>query len=80
MREFRIVNCSAFSALGSSVLGADMGSKLVVALLLEVPQHFAERFANWRIGSVEHPGAFGAAPTMKAAFFDPCELASRSHL
>jgi len=74
------VNCSAFSALGSSVLGADMGSKLVVALLLEVPQHFAERFADWRIRSVEHPSAFGATPTVKAAFVDPYELALRSHL
>ena len=74
------MNCSAFSALGYSVLGADMGSKLVVALLLEVPQHFAERFANWRIRSVEHPSAFGATPTVKAGFVDPYELALRSHL
>ena len=74
------MNCSAFSALGSGVLGADMGSKLVVALVFEVPQHFAERLANWRIRSVEHPSAFGATPTMKAAFFDPYEIASRSHI
>jgi hypothetical protein len=45
MRSAR-VNCSAFSAHGSGVLGANMGRKLVVALLLEVPQHFAKRFAN----------------------------------
>jgi len=57
-----------------------MGGKLVVALLLEVPQHFAKRFANWRIRSIEHPGAFGATPTVKAGFFDPYELALRSHL
>ena len=74
------MNCSTLNALGSGVLGADMRSKLVVALLFEVPQHFAERFANWRIRSVEHPSAFGATPTMKAAFFDPYEIASRSHL
>src|ERR1700730_9962380 len=74
------LNCSAFSALGSGVLGANMGGKLVVALGLEVLQHFAKRFASWRIRSVEHPIAFGATPTIKTSFFDPYELASCSHL
>jgi hypothetical protein len=67
-------------ALGFGVLGANMGGKLLVALLLEVPQHIIKRFASWRISSVEYPGAFGATPTMETAFVDPYELACRSHL
>ena len=74
------MNCSAFGALGSGVLGANMGGKVVVALLLEVSQHFVKRLTSWRIRSVEHPSAFRATPTMKAASFDPYELASGSHL
>jgi hypothetical protein len=74
------LNYSAFSALGSGVLGANMGGKIIVALRLEVPQHFIKRFAGWRIRSVEHPGAFGATPTMETAFVDPNELACRTHL
>ena len=63
-------------ALGSGVLGANMGGKLVVALLLEVSQHFVKRFASCRIRSIEHPSAFRATSTMKAAFFDPFAVTS----
>jgi len=62
------------------MLGANVGGKLVVAPLLDVPHHFTKRLARNRVGRVEHPSAFGATPTIKAAFFDPYELASRSHL
>ena len=74
------MNCSAFRALGSSVLAANMGGELVVALRLKVLDHFTKRFASGRIRRVEHPSAFGATPTIKGAFFDPIELAARGHL
>jgi len=80
MRERVYLNCSAFRPLGSGVLGANMGGELVVALLLKVLDHFTKRFASGRIRRVEHPSAFGATPTIKGAFFDPFELASRGHL
>jgi hypothetical protein len=74
------LNCSAFRAFGSGVLGANMGGELVVALLLKVLHHFTKRFAAGRISSIEHPSAFRTTPTIKAVFFDPYELASRGHL
>jgi len=69
-----------FRALGPGVLGANMGGKLFVALRLEVPRQFIKGFASESIRRGEHPNAFGAAPTMKTAFVDPYELASRRHL
>ena len=74
------LNCSAFRAFGSGVLGANMGGELVVAPLLKVLHHFTKRFASGRIRRVERPSAFEATPTIKAVFFDPYEPASRGHL
>jgi hypothetical protein len=69
-----------FWANGSRVIGANMGGKFLVALQLKVPHHFIERVTRERSRSLKPPGAFGATKTMKTAFFDPDELASRSHL
>jgi hypothetical protein len=45
--------------------------KLSVALQLEVPHRFIERFTSGRARSVEHPSAFGATKTPKTYFVDP---------
>ena len=49
---------SAFLALGFWVFSANMGCKLFVALQLEVPQRFIERFTSGRTRRVEHPATF----------------------
>ena len=46
------------------VFGANMGSKLIVALQLEVPLHFIKGIARGRVGGPEDPGACGATETM----------------
>jgi hypothetical protein len=51
-----------------------MGCKLFVALQLEVPHNFIKGIARGRARRVEHPGAFGAAPTPKTVCFDPNEI------
>lgn len=51
-----------------------MGCKRLVAPQLEVPHHFIKGIARGRARRVEHPGAFGAAPTPKTVFFDPNEI------
>jgi hypothetical protein len=56
-----------------------MGCKRLVALQLEVPHHFIKGIACGRARRVEHPGAFGAAPTPETVFVDPNELACRRH-
>jgi hypothetical protein len=61
------------------VFGANVGSKLVVALQLEVPHHCIKGIANGRAGGLEDPGACGATETLKTAFFDPYERAYRRH-
>jgi hypothetical protein len=61
------------------VFGANMGSKLVVALQLEVPHHSIKGIACGRAGGLEDPGACRATETLKMAFFDPYELAYRRH-
>jgi len=60
--------------VGSRVLGAHMGCKLLVALQLKVLLRFIERFASGRARRVEDPGAFGATPAPKTVMFDPYEL------
>ena len=72
-----IVQLFAFLAIG--VFGANVGSKLVVALQLEVPHHSLKGIARGRAGGLEDPGACGATETLKTAFFDPYELAYRRH-
>jgi hypothetical protein len=72
-----IVQLFAFLAIG--VFGANVGSKLVVALQLEVPHHSIKGIARGRAGGLEDPGACGATETLKTAFFDPYELAYRRH-
>jgi hypothetical protein len=61
------------------MLGANMGSKLVVALQLEVLHHFIKGIARGRAGGLEDPGACGATETSKTTFLDPYELAYRHH-
>ena len=78
--EAERLNYSAYRADRSRVIGANMGGKLLVALELKVLHHFIERVTRGRSRRFKPPGAFGATKTMKTAFFDPDELASRSHL
>jgi hypothetical protein len=54
--------CQCRAALGSCVLGADMGFKLFVALQLEFPYHLIYRFAREPITRRrEHPSTFAAS-------------------
>jgi hypothetical protein len=57
------------------VIGANMGCKLFVALQLEVPYHFIERFTRGRSRRIKPPGAFRTSKTEKTPFFDPYKLA-----
>src|SRR5580692_9431018 len=41
---------------------------------------FHQRNCQWRTGSVEHPGAFGATKTSKTYFFDPYKPAGHLFL
>jgi hypothetical protein len=52
-----------------------MGCKLFVALQLEIPHHFIERFARGRGRRIKPPRAFRASKTAKTPFFDPHKLA-----
>jgi hypothetical protein len=52
-----------------------MGCKLFVALQLEVPHHFIERFPRGRRRRIKPPGAFRASKTTKTLFFDPYNVA-----
>jgi hypothetical protein len=72
-----IVQLLAFLAMG--VFSANVGSKLVVPLQLEVPHHFIKGMARGRAGRLEDPGACGTTETLKTFFVDPYELASCCH-
>jgi hypothetical protein len=58
------------------VIGANMGRKLFVALQLEVPHHFIERFTRGpQLNKIKPPGAIRASKTAKTVFVDPYKLA-----
>ena len=65
----------AFWASAFRVIGANMGSKRLVALQLKVLHHFIERLTRGWSGRFEPPGAFRASKTAKTVFFEPYELA-----
>jgi len=52
-----------------------MGRKFLIALQLEVPHHFIERFTRGRSRRIKPPGACRASKTAKARLFDPYKLA-----
>ena len=57
-----------------------MGCKLFVALQLEVPHHFIERFAGGRTRGFEPPATFGATKTLKTLLLNPYQLPAHGHL
>ncbi|MGA7358818.1 MAG: hypothetical protein WBW70_08185, partial [Candidatus Sulfotelmatobacter sp.] len=61
-------------ALGSWVIGANMGCKLFVALQLEVAHHFIERRADGRARGFEPPATFGATKTPETLLLNPYQL------
>jgi hypothetical protein len=68
---------------GSWVLGADVSSELLVALLFVVSLHVLNGFANEWPRWIERPGALGASPALKARSFGPYQFAMQrlhSHL
>lgn len=73
-RQFELFSVFAPFALGSWVNGANMQPKLSVALQLEVPHHFIERFAGGRTGRFEPPATFGATKTPKTLLLNPYQL------
>jgi hypothetical protein len=60
--------------LVGSVIGANVGFKLFVALQLEVAHHFMERFAFRGTGGFEPPSTFGATKTLKTLPLNPYQL------
>ena len=60
--------------LVGSVIRANMGFKLFVALQLEVAHHFIERSAFRRAGRFEPPSTFGATKTPKTLQLNPYQL------
>jgi hypothetical protein len=60
--------------LVGSMIGANMGFKLFVALQLEVAHHFSERFAFRSTGRFEPPSTFGATKTPKTLPVNPYQL------
>jgi hypothetical protein len=61
----------------SRVLGTDVSSELLVALLCIVHFHLVNGLANERPQRVEHPCAFGASPALKSLPFGPYQFATR---
>jgi hypothetical protein len=60
--------------LVGSVIGANMGFKLFVALRLEVAHHLLERLAFRRTGGLEPPSTFGTTKTPKTLQINPYQL------
>jgi hypothetical protein len=56
------------------VIGANMGSKLFIALGLEVAHHFTERHAGRRSRSLEPPETLGATKAPKMLLLNPYQL------
>jgi hypothetical protein len=60
---------------GFRVLGTDVSSELLVALLFVMSLHVLNGFANkWPLW-IKHPGALGASPALKARSFGPYQFA-----
>ena len=59
------------SALGPGVIGANMQSKLLVALQLQVTHHFIERCASGRNRGLKPPATFGATKAAKMHWINP---------
>jgi len=55
-----------------------MRYKLFVALQLEVPHHFIERFTRGRSRRIKPQGAFRASKTAKTRLFDAYKLAGHT--
>jgi hypothetical protein len=66
--------------LVGSVIDANMGFKLFVALQLEVARHFIERFALRSTRRFEPPSTFGATKTPKTWQLDPYQRPAQGHL
>jgi hypothetical protein len=83
-RSRRCLICSLSSlsfALGIAarstwVIGANMQSKLLVALQLEVAHHFIERCAGRRSRRLEPPATFGATKTPETRLLNPYQLSA----
>jgi len=65
---------------GFGVIGANMGSKLFVALQLEVAHHFIERCAGGRARRFEPPATFRATKTPKTLLLNPYQLPAHGRL
>jgi hypothetical protein len=67
---------SSFWILGPGVVGADMGSKIFIALPLVVLHHFVDRIAGgWALG-IEEPCACGTTPASESLFIEPNQFAA----
>jgi len=78
--HFELFSVFVSRALGSWVIGANMGCKPFVALQLKVPHHFIERVAGGRARRLESPATFGATKTPKALLVDPYQLPTHGRL
>jgi len=58
------------------MFGANVGSKLAVALIFVPSLHFLYCVTDERAGSREHPTAFRAAVACKTLFLNPYQLAA----
>jgi hypothetical protein len=71
--RYRLVHKLSRILVGS-VIGANMGFELFVAVQLEVAHHFIERFACRSAGGFEPPSTFGATKTLKMLQLNPYQL------
>ena len=63
------------------VLGAGVGRKLFVELLLKIPRHFIGKICQWaRQKGSKHPSAFGATPPHDALVLRPVPIWGRTFL
>ncbi len=62
------------------VIGANMGSKLLVEAQPEIELHFFERCAGGRIRSFEPPATFGATNPPETRLLDPYKLPAHVRL
>ena len=53
------------------MLGASVGSELVVQLPLGVRGQLSERVGDWQISRVKYPSAIGTTPACYVLGFDP---------
>src|SRR5208282_5946600 len=78
--HFELFSVFAPHALGSWVIGANMGCKLFVAPHLEVVHHFIERCAGGRTRRLEPPATFGATKSPKTQLLNPYQLPAHGRL